>query len=169
MDPETVKVIVSVVAALVVVGCIVSIFGFTWGRPGRSRAAAPPAAPPPAEADHADFGALADERLRPLLDALVERARAHHYEARYEVTGEGEATKHRLEITRPDHPAGQPLPYIAFSAGADHMVDVIYGGVFPGPSDHNRSDPEIGWRTVRWDQVDNVLATFSHKVLARFE
>ncbi|MEW6389039.1 MAG: hypothetical protein AB1542_01125 [Pseudomonadota bacterium] len=167
----------NVVAALIVIGCIAAIFGFRVRRPARPRAAAVPPVPrfeggAFAERPHQDrptFGQSAQERLTPQLNALVERARAHGFEARYEVSGEGEAAKHRLEIKRPDHPAGQPLPYIAFSAGEAGLVDAIYGGMFPGPLDHNGADTEIDWRTVRWDQVDNVLATFAHKVFARFD
>ncbi|WP_066681667.1 hypothetical protein [Caulobacter sp. CCH9-E1] len=167
----------NVVAALIVIGCIASIFGFRVRRPARSRTAAVPTAPQVDESaiperpdlDRPTFGQSAQERLTPQLNALAERARAHGFEARYEVSGEGEAAKHRLEIKRPDHPAGQPLPYIAFSAGEAGLVDVIYGGMFPGPIDHNGADTEIDWRTVRWDQVDNVLATFAHKVFARFD
>lgn len=166
-----------VVAALVVVGCIASIFGFRLRRPARPRTAAAHVVPrfeegPIAERpdpDRPTFGQSAQARLTPQLNALVERARAHGFEARYEVTGEGDAAKHRLEVERPDHPAGQPLPYIAFSAGDAGLVDVIFGGMFPGPVDHNGADTEIDWRTVRWDQVDNVLATFAHKLFARFD
>ncbi|PHY20750.1 hypothetical protein [Caulobacter sp. BP25] len=118
---------------------------------------------------HPRFAEAAQERLEPLLRDLVHRASAHGFEARLEVAGEGQASTYRLEIKRPDHSAGQPLPYIAFSAGGAGLVEVIYGGVYPGPADHNRHDTEIGWRTVRWDQVDNVLASFAHKVFARFD
>lgn len=174
MGFETLEGLLGILVFLIVVGCIASIFGFTL-RPSKApRRAAQSAVghevtPLEARPDQAEFRKSADERLEPLLKALADRARAHHYEARYEVLGEAEATKYRLEIKRPDHPAGQPLPYIAFSAGADGHVDTIYGGVFPGPSDHNRLDPEIGWRTVRWDQVDDVLATFAHKIFAHFD
>ncbi|AVQ03582.1 hypothetical protein B7G68_18095 [Caulobacter segnis] len=107
--------------------------------------------------------------MEPLLRNVVDRAGAHGFEARLEVAGEGQASKYRLEIKRPDHPADQPLPYITFSAGDAGLVDVVYGGMYPGPIDHNGHDTEIGWRTVYWDQVDNVLATFTHKVFARFD
>lgn len=115
------------------------------------------------------FAEAAQERLQPRLREVTDRASAHGFEARLEVAGEGQASTYRLEIKRPDHPAGQPLPYIAFSAGDGGLVEVIYGGLYPGPADHNRHDTEIGWRTVRWDQVDNVLASFAHKVFARFD
>lgn len=166
-----------VVAALVVVGCIASIFGSRARRPARSRTAAVRAvlrfdegamAERP-DLDRPTFGQLAQARLTPQLNALVERARAHGFETLYEVTGEGGAAKHRLEVKRLDHPAGQPLPYIAFSAGGAGLVDVIFGGMFPGPIDHDGADTEIDWRMVRWDQVDNVLATFAHKLFARFD
>ncbi|MDR6624114.1 hypothetical protein [Caulobacter segnis] len=115
------------------------------------------------------FREAAEEKLEPLLRDVADRARAHGFEARLEIAGEGQASKYRLEVKRPDHPADQPLPYIAFSAGEVGLVDVIYGGVYPGPLDHNRHDTEIGWRTVPWDQVDNVLASFAHRVFARFD
>ena len=118
---------------------------------------------------HRAFREAAQETLEPLLRNLIDRARAHGFEASLEIVGEGDASKYRLEIKRPDHPADQPLPYIAFSAGEGGLVDVIYGGVYPGPTDHNRHDTEVGWRTVRWDHVDNVLAAFAHKVFARFD
>jgi len=181
MGHETFQGLAGVVAAFIVVGCIASIFGFTLRRPKASQPEVAAAAPQRAfehematsqerpGVDHAKFRTLAGERLEPLLNALVDRARAHHYEARYEVLGEGEATTYRLEVKRPDHPVGQPLPYIAFSAGDDDLVEIVYGGVFPGPTDHNKLDPEIGWRTIRWDQVDDVIATFTHKIFAHFE
>lgn len=168
-----------ILAFVLVVGCIVSIFGFRLPGSKASRAPAGPAkrvverAGETAERRSADhhrgFGEAAREKLEPLLRDVTDRARAHGFEARLEIAGEGQASKYRLEIQRPDHPAGQPLPYIAFSAGEAGLVDIIYGGMFPGPIDHNGHDTEIGWRTVRWDQVDNVLATFAHKVFARFD
>ncbi|HJV43871.1 hypothetical protein [Caulobacter sp.] len=179
MTPETFKDLTIVVAALVVVGCIASIFGFTLRRPKAVRAertplpdtsegaAEPEATRPPV--DQALFRETAGEKLEPLLAAVVDRARAHQCEARYEVLGEAEATRYRLEVKRPDHPAGQPVPYISFAAGEHDHVEMVYGGMFPGPSDHNRADTEIGWRTIRWDQVDDVLATFTHKVFAHFD
>jgi hypothetical protein len=168
-----------VLAFVLVVSCIASIFGFRapWSR--ASRMAAGPAvraaehareAPEPRTAPaHQGFAEAARERLEPLLRDMIDRARAHGFEGRLEAAGEGQASTYRLEIRRPDHPAGQPLPYIAFSAGDAGLVEVIYGGVYPGPADHNRHDTEIGWRTVRWDQVDHALATFAHKVFARFD
>ncbi|UAL10136.1 hypothetical protein [Caulobacter segnis] len=184
MRPETLEILPTILVTAIVVVCIVSIFGFTV-RPKTSRTEKASAPPPRAfegaiehemttseersHVDQASFRKLANERLEPLLNALVDRAHAHHCEARYEAVVEAEATKYRLEVKRPDHPVGQPLPYMTFSAGDDDHVDVVYGGVFPGPSDHNRQDPEIGWRTVRWDQVDDVIVTFTHKVFARFD
>lgn len=168
-----------ILAFVLVVSCIASIFGFRAPRSRASRtkkgaalraeehvreAAESRTAPA-----HRGFAEAAPQRLQPLLRNVIDRARAHGFEGRLEVAGEGQASTYRLEIRRPDHPAGQPLPYIAFSAGDAGLVEVIYGGVYPGPSDHNRHDTEIGWRTVRWDQVDNVLASFAHKVLARFD
>lgn len=168
-----------ILAFMLVVSCIASIFGFRFPGSTASRTAAGPAmrgaehareaAERPPIAAHPAFGAVAQERLEPLIRNVIDRARAHGFEARLEAAGEGQASTYRLEIRRPDHPAGQPLPYIAFSAADAGLVEVIYGGVYPGPADHNRHDTEIGWRTVRWDQVDNVLATFTHKVLARFD
>ncbi len=168
-----------ILAFVLVVGCIASIFGFRF--PG-SRASRPAAGPGirvaergreapeqrPA-APHRGFGEAARERLEPQLRDVIDRAQGRGFEARLEIAGEGQASKYRLEVRRPDHPVGQPLPYIAFSAGDAGLVDVIHGGVFPGPTDHNGHDTEIGWRTVRWDQVDNVLAMFAHKVFARFD
>lgn len=176
MGFETLGGLPGILAFLIIVGCIASIFGFRWRRPGASRVEEARAAghgPATAErrpaGDHAGFRGSAEAILEPLLKTLVDRARARGCEARYEATGEAEATRYRLEIRRPDHPAGQPLPYISFAAAADDHVDVVYGGVFPGPSDHNRHDTEIGWRTVRWDQVDDLIATFTHKVFAHFD
>lgn len=184
MDFETLSGWPGVLACVIVVACIASIFGFEVRWPGASRTqAAGPAArraervsgqgrETPREgfaAARPEFREAAEEKLLPLLRALMDRARAHRFEARIEAAGEGQATSYRLEVRRPDHPTGQPTPYITFSAGEEGLVDVIYGGMFPGPSDHNGQDTEISWRTVRWDQVDNVLATFAHKVFARFE
>jgi len=185
MGLETFEGLPGVVLFFVIVACIAGIFGFRLRRPKAPPAepaheAPPPGferaieremtgAPPPARVDHAGFRALADRKLEPLLNALVDRAHAHGYEARYEVLVDAESAKYRLEVKRPDLPDGQPLPYISFSAGEDDQVDVVYGGVFPAPSDRNKQDPEIGWRTVRWDQVDDVLLTFTHKVFARFD
>jgi hypothetical protein len=168
-----------ILAFVLVVSCIASIFGFRVPWPKASRTATGPAMrgaerakgtpeQRPAAA-HRGFGQVAQEKLEPLLRNVIDRAGAHGFEARLEVAGEGQASKYRLEIKRPDHPADQPLPYITFSAGDDGLVDVVYGGMYPGPLDHNGHDTEIGWRTVRWDQVDNVLATFTHKVFARFD
>lgn len=185
MEFETLKELAAVLVFLIVAGCIVSIFGFRFRRPKPPRVEMADAAPlhtferaieremttseERAHVDHARFRKLADERLEPLLNALVDRAREHNCEARYEVKVDADATKYRLEVKRPDHPAGQPLPCITFSAADGDQVEVVYGGVFPGPSDHNRLDPEVGWRTVRWDQVDDIILTFTHKVLAHFD
>lgn len=185
MGFETLEQLSGVVGFIIVLGCILGIFGLRLRRPKaplaeRDHEAPPPgferaieremvSAEEPASVDHARFRSLADEKLEPLLNALVDRAHAHGCEARYEVVVEAEAARYRLEVKRPDHPAGQPLPYISFSAGEDDQVDVAYGGVFPGPSDHNGQDTEIGWRTVRWDQVDDVIVTFTHKVFAHFD
>jgi hypothetical protein len=168
-----------ILAFVLVVSCIVSIFGFRVPWPKASRTAAGPAvrgaerareAPERRSAAlHQGFGEAAQEKLEPLLRDVIDRARGRGFEASLEVAGEGPGSKYRLEVRRPDHPVGQPLPYIAFSAGDAGLVDVIHGGVVPGPTDHNGHDTEIGWRTVRWDQVDNVLAMFAHKVFARFD
>lgn len=168
-----------VLAFVLVVSCIASIFGFRvpWSRASRT-AAGPSMRVNPREGEVSErgptgarpgFRETAQARLEPPLRDLVHRASAHGFEARLEVAGEGQASTYRLEIKRPDHPAGQPLPYIAFSAAEAGLVEVIHGGVYPGPSDHNGHDTEIGWRTVRWDQVDNLLASFAHKVFARFD
>lgn len=184
MGLETLK-LSDIVIALIVVGCIASIFGFRL-RPAKAhRMETAHAAPPRVSSDviareparsearalpePESFRRSANQKLEPLLDALIDRARALHWEARYEAVVEAETTKYRLEVKRPDHPAGQPLPYMTFAAGDDGRVEVVYGGVFPGPADHNGRDPEIGWRTVRWDQVDDVIAAFAHKVFARFD
>jgi len=173
-----------ILAFVIVAVCIASIFGLQLRPPGASRTkerAASGRNPEVAAArsretsekrpilDRTGFGEAAQERLEPMLRELIDRIHANGFEAGYQVTGEAQATTYRLEVTRPDHPVGQPLPYITFSAGEGGLVEVIYGGVFPGPSDQNRSDTEIGWRTVRWDQVDNLIASFAHKVLARFD
>lgn len=168
-----------ILAFVLVVGCIASIFGFRAPWPRASRTAAGPpmrvspragqAAERPAAIPHPGFAEAAQERLQSLLRQVVDRASAQGFEARLEAAGEGQSMTYRLEIRRPDHPAGQPLPYIAFSGGEGGLVEVIYGGVYPGPADHNRHDTEIGWRTVRWDQVDNALASFARKVFARFD
>lgn len=168
-----------ILAFVLVVTCIASIFGFRapWSRASRT-AAGPPRRvidrrseaserrPAPVQQD---FRQAAEQTLEPLLGDVIDRARARGFEARLEIAGEGQASKLRLEVRRPDHPTDQPLPYIAFSAGDAGLVDVIYGGLFPGPADHNGRDTEIGWRTVRWDQLDNVLETFARKVFARFD
>lgn len=187
MGLETFGILPGILVSIVVGLCIVSIFGFTL-RPSRTprTETTGQTAPPPgfedaidqemktpeawSHVDHARFRRVAHERLEPLLNALVDRAHAHKCEARYETTVEADTTTYRLEVRRPDHPVGQPLPYMTFTAGEDDdHVEVVYGGVFPGPSDHNRSDPEIGWRTVRWDQVDDMIVTFTHKVFAHFD
>lgn len=185
MGLETFEGLPGVVLFFVIVACIAGIFGFRLRRPKAPPAEPAHEAPPPgfeqtierqmegarepSRVDHAGFRGLADQKLEPLLNALVDRAHAHGYEARYEVLVDAEATKYRLEVKRPDHPDGQPLPYISFAAGEDDQVEVVYGGVFPGPDDRNGQDTEIGWRTVRWDQVDDVLLAFTHKVFARFD
>ncbi|WP_304281728.1 hypothetical protein [Caulobacter segnis] len=178
MDLEALGGWPGILAFLLVASCIALIFGLGAPRFGSSKTAGAATSLPDRVGQSSDrrppaaalgFGEMARERLEPLLGNLVDRARAQGSEARLELTGEGRASTYRLEIRRPDHPAGQPPPYIAFSAGEDGLVEVIYGGVYPGPVDHNRHDTEIGWRTVRWDQVDHLLAIFAHKVFARFD
>ena len=174
MTLETLEELSGILMFVVIAVCIASIFGFRFRRPKgvSSEAVTEHEAAPSEERPHADratFRDLAAEKLEPLLDALVARAREHNCVARYEVLGEVEATTYRLEVTRPDHAIGQPLPYMTFSAGDGGLVEYAYGGVFPGPSDHNKLDPEIGWRTIRWDQVDDVIRAFGHKVFAHFD
>ena len=166
-----------ILAFVLIVSCIASIFGF---RAPWSKASITATGPAPRVTERASaaserrpaaayprFREAAQARLEPLLRDVIDRAHAHGFDARYEVTGEAQATSYRLEVKRPDHPEGQPLPYITFSEGDAGLIDIVYGGMFPGPIDHNGADTEIGWRTVRWDQVDHVLTTFAHKLFAR--
>ncbi|WP_374469678.1 hypothetical protein [Phenylobacterium sp.] len=113
------------------------------------------------------FQTISDERLEPLLDAFVQRAHEHGCQAYYDRHTDADGAAYRLEVRRPDHPAGQPLPYLSLSAGSSGKVSLLYGGVFPGPADHNHLDPEVGWREVAWADVDDELVAFARKVFAR--
>jgi len=73
-------------------------------------------------AEDRSFQTISDERLEPLLDAFVQRAHEHGCQAYYDRHTDADGAAYRLEVRRPDHPAGQPLPYLSLSAGASALI-----------------------------------------------
>ncbi len=117
----------------------------------------------------ARFRVMAAERLEPLFEDVIRTATQHGHKARFEFVVEDEQAKYRLEVERSDHPHGQPLPYLTLSQGAGNDLLLLYGGVFPGPADHNGADAEIGWREIGWNQVGEEILAFAAKAFHRFD
>jgi hypothetical protein len=199
MSLYTIEEFLGIVAFLIVSALVLGFFDRPMKQArmqaASSRIKAPPAEPAPAECsqfdsalegvldayDHAHdasegtdrgevrFRAVARMRLKPLLDDFIKTADAHGHHAAYETHVEEGKMTYRLQVRRKDHPAGQPEPYLCLSHGMEDDVSLLYGGVVPGPSDHNLHDAEIGWRDVSWRRVDDELLGFARRLFRTFD
>ncbi|MGH1556721.1 hypothetical protein ACRAWD_00810 [Caulobacter segnis] len=68
-----------------------------------------------------------------MLNTLVDRAREHHCEARYEVTVDAEATKYRLEVKRRTIPLASRCPASPLRPRTTIRSKWSTAGCFPGP------------------------------------